>query len=164
MANINDTNGARVVGGISFGWLGVQQRIKPSSGDLIYDTSETKRGRLLSRTRVSIGESYNKEMRQEENLITDKGKTVNLAVKFGLPEAIKGNPLGCSCDIAHLAGATPPVGSHIEADYMCDYGYHNYVYFELIGFENKGESKLKIDANGDLIEETKTEAKELEEF
>lgn len=159
MANRNDTKGARLVEGVRGDYLGSPRRLHPEIGELEYDASSTRRGRKTSKARLAEGKSYNSSQKFKE----DKGETVNLAQQYGLPPSIVGN-LGCGCRTAHLTGATAPVGSHIEADYMCDVGYHNYVYFELIGFENKGENSIELDANGDLVETAKTEARELSEF
>lgn len=164
MANPNDTQGARVTGGfigyprhtpLMFNptthpgpYLGSPRRGRQATGELSY--------RPISSGQMEYG--------RNRQLKKDGGKAVETAQKYGLPKHIRGNPLGCGCNEAHLAGATKPVGSHIEADYMCDVGWHNYVVFELIGFEAKTESSIKVDANGNLIEDAKTEPRELGDF
>lgn len=148
MPNPNDTDKARVVGGFHGNSLGSRSRVRQETGQLSYGpiTSEQK------------------DYRGNRSLQHDDGKAIATARMYGLPEHIEGNPLGCKCSEAHLAGATKPVGSHIEADYMCDYGYHNYVVFQLIGFEDNTESSIKVDANGNLIEDATTEPRELGDF
>lgn len=160
MASQNDTDLARYVEGKYRGRTGSRERLHSEIGELTYDSSDTERGILTAAERLVTGENYN----YREKFKKDNGETANLATKYGLPPAIKGNPLGCGCPEAFLAGATKPVGSHIEADYMCDAGYHNFVYYQLIGFENKSEGQIKVDSSGNLTEDTKTEARELGEF
>lgn len=154
MANRNDTKTARLTEGCDlYGRIGSPSRNRPASkfGPLGYS---------LERLNADQRDWYRRNTEPLDKL-DDKGRARNQALKFGLPKVIKGNPLGCRCNEAFLVGATKPVGSHIEADYMCDVGYHNYVVFELIGFENKGEAVLKVDSHGNLVEDTAQAPREL---
>lgn len=164
MSNVNDTDGARVVDGYydKTTKLGSRQRIHPEAGGLGYDPKSKAFEEWEEGDEDSVTFLKSTGMGAADKI--DNGALNRQALQFGLPKHIQGTPLGCGCQTAHLAGATKPVGSHIEADYMCDSGWHNYVYFELIGFENKGESKLKVDVNGNLIEDEKQETKELGDY
>ncbi len=160
MADINDSDGARVVSGyIKYPRHGP---LSGTAGEYLGSPKRSGEGEMHYNTK-KLDEDQREYIKYDlgEKLLNDKGKAVSLAVKFGLPKKITGTPLGCGCRVAYLAGATKPVNSHIEADYMCDAGWHNYVRFELIGFENKSEGEIKIDANGNLIETTGIEAREL---
>ncbi len=154
--DINDTDGARLKEGYH----------RDSDGDKVLGY----RTRRRPKTPMKYGEMTPRQSQYYGNkaLQQDGGKSMDIARLYGLPEAIKApapKMLGCGCHEAHLAGATVPIGSHIEADYMCDSGWHNFVVFELIGFDNKGENKVRVDINGDLVEgDPEPEARELEEF
>lgn len=154
--NENDTDGARVIGGVMEDdgetVTGSSQRLEPKTGDLTYSEKNI----------TPLQESYAE--RNNFNLKYDGGNARKMALALGLPERVRGDPLGCTCHTAHLVGATKPVGSHVEADYMCDSGYHNYMLFELIGFEQKPETQLKIGPNGELVEDVDEETKELGDY
>lgn len=148
MAN-NDTDTARVIDGET----GSNERLEPETGPLKYSKADMNQ----QQQSYAINEL-------DETLKYDRGQSRAQALLLGLPEKVRGNPLGCRCSEAFLVGATKPVGSHIEADYMCDQGYHNYMLFELIGFEQKPQTELKIGPNGELVEDVDEETKELGDY
>lgn len=148
----NDTDGARVINGVKeedgYVVTGSRTRLELKAGNITYD----KAAMTPEQRDYGRGKKY------------DGGVSRGQALLLGLPEKVRGNPLGCGCGEANLVGATQPVGSHIEADYMCDSGWHNYLLFELIGFEQKPETQLKIDASGNLVEDVDEETKELGDY
>lgn len=99
---------------------------------------------------------YNPE-EGDERFSRDKwitpGKAANTGISLGMPASINasnGGALGCGCVEAFLHGVGDIIDGTIEADYVCDFGYHNYVIFEL---EQMGKrSGLQVDKNGNLIE------------
>lgn len=154
MASKNDTNTARVIAGDT----GSGSRLETSTGSLGYSNKH------VTRRQQEYVKNMQHDVNYRDGLRFDGGVSRTMALKLGLPPHVRADPLGCGCDEAHLVGATKPVGSHIEADYMCDSGYHNYMLFELIGFEQKPETQLKIGVNGELVEDVDEETKELGDF
>ncbi len=86
----------------------------------------------------------------------------NEALEMGLPQKIRGNPLGCACHVAYLVSVGPVIDGQIEADYQCDSGWHNYVVFQVRQYTTEGERGIKINKFGDLIESEGFQAGELE--
>lgn len=101
---------------------------------------------------------------------TSKGKmsrsveALKEARSYGLPEKIRGNPLGCGCNVAHLVSAGPVVDGMIEANYHCDSNWKNYVVFQVRQYTKEGEMGLKINKFGELVESEGYQAGELEEM
>lgn len=156
MSSSNNTKLARFVEGKDeFGCIGSENRLRQASefGSLGYDLHE-----LNYAQKIFFDGTHLKDKKD------DKGRLAKQAQAFGLPAKIRDNPLGCGCKVAFLVGATKPVGSHIEADYMCDSGWHNYVIFELVGFEQKAEDQIKINTNGELINDSDHQTQELGGF
>lgn len=165
MADVNDTDGAKVVGSSH----GSKHRLRSEFGILKYEpqTSRAKRALrngLLRMRDEGPAHGGDGQLATAETRKKDELSEPARAVQLGLPKFIRGNPLGCGCSEAHLAGATKPVNSHIEADYMCDSGWHNFVVFEIVGFENLGDATIKVNANGDLEESHEVTTGELKEY
>jgi hypothetical protein len=110
-------------------------------------------GRLGARDRLTD----NGEMNDSQQAVKD-------ARSYGLPDNIRGNPLGCGCATAHLVSASPIKDGIIEANYHCDSNWKNYVVFEVRQNTNLPENAIKIDKNGELVESTDVQTASLEEF
>jgi hypothetical protein len=88
---------------------------------------------------------------------------------YGLPPHVRaklGSQLGCGCQEAHLH-AVGDINSEslLEADYMCSYGYHNYYVFEVEQEQADSPRAIKLDLNGNMIEdEDEEEPKKLQEL
>lgn len=150
MANQNDSERAEVVAGTHDGLLGARQRVREEAGEVTYGNLSPQQQQYVASRRWTLK--------------GDGGAARDAASEYGLPNMIRGNPLGCKCRTATLVGATKPVMGHIEADYMCDSGYHNFVVFRLIGFDARAKSELKLDSNGNIVDTSSTETAELGEF
>lgn len=92
-----------------------------------------------------------KSFYKDDDVWKTMGQVAQDGMKFGLPNRIEGSPLGCGCEEAYLHGVgdITPEG-HIEADYVCDSGWHNFVVFQL-GLKER-PTQIRIDKNGDIIE------------
>jgi hypothetical protein len=90
----------------------------------------------------------------------EAGKTFGFG--FGLPERIEGDPLGCGCDEAFLAGCSAVMGNEVEADYQCSSGWHNYVVFTVAAVGAR--QQLKVDTNGNVTASEGFSAGDLEEY
>ena len=81
------------------------------------------------------------------------GEVAQSGIALGMPASIQAalhGKLGCGCSEAYLHALGDIVDGKIEADYMCDYGWHNYVVFEM---EQMGKQQgLVVDKNGNLVE------------
>lgn len=86
------------------------------------------------------------------------------AKNMGMPAYIEGNPLGCGCQIAHLHAVGAVLESHMEADYMCDSGWHNFVLFKVRAQDNRSDNSIKVNTSGELVAEQGVSPGELEEF
>lgn len=79
-----------------------------------------------------------------------EGQAAKAGAAFGMPFKINGHPLGCGCSEAYIHAIGEIRDGMIEADYMCDSGWHNFVVFEL---EEMGKQQgLVVDKNGNLVE------------
>lgn len=143
MASVNDTDGAEVVDGFN----GSRSRLRTETGDLEYKTL-----------------SFNQEHYRENSKLKKGAKNIKMALEYGLPPVVHAEPLACNCYEGHLVGATRPVNGFVEADYMCDYGYHNYMVFRLLGVDLKGQTQLKVNANGDIVETSENNPGQLGEL
>lgn len=121
------------------------------------DTAKFVRGfhgdRLGARTRQTKGgQMSSSDMRLKE------------ARMYGLPGSIRGNPLGCGCNIAHLVSAGPVINGEIEANYHCDAQWKNYVVFQVRQHTTDSERGIKIDKFGNLVADEGFQAGELGEL
>lgn len=124
--------------------------IDPSTETALFKDGFRPNGRLGAGNRLTdLPGMSASEMRRRE------------VIGYGLPAKIYGNPvLGCTCRVASLVSATQIVDGMIEADYMCDSGWHNYVVFEVRQYTSESKTQLKIDADGNVIMSTGTDADE----
>lgn len=125
----------------------------PSTGEAKFKRG-THGGRLGARER----QTKNGKMLESLQAIKD-------SAGYGLPQKIRGNPLGCGCQVAHLSSVSAVKDGLVEADYQCDASWHNYVVFEVRQNTNLPENSIKIGPNGELVEgDPDMDTAELEEF
>lgn len=89
----------------------------------------------------------------DSNHYEEPGEVARQGMSMGMPDHIEAEPagrLGCGCQEAWLHAIGEIQNGMIEADYMCDSGWHNFVIFELEQMGNR--TGLVIDANGNLVE------------
>jgi hypothetical protein len=100
----------------------------------------------------------------------EQGGAAAKAKTYGLPHVIHGNPLGCYCHEAYLHGIGNLVNGHIECDYMCDAGWHNYIVFEVrekkrrIQRPRVKKDKVLLDLYGNPMKDKGFTAGELEQL
>lgn len=94
----------------------------------------------------------------------EPGEVAKAGMAYGLPAKVNGNPnLGCGCSVAYLhATGDITQDGMIEADYMCDSGWHNFFVFELNMQERKRQ--VTIDKDGNLQADEGFTAGDLEEY
>ncbi len=70
-------------------------------------------------------------------------------ISYGIPHRVTGH-LGCGCSEAflHGMGKETPDG-HLETDYICDYGYHNYIVY-IIERKERSNTRKKIIKDGQI--------------
>lgn len=142
---LNDSEMVEVVAGEN----GSRKRLREDTGELFYG--------YMTPAQLQYAKDHSWKLSK------DTGNARKLALEYGLPEQVRGNPLACGCRTAALAGATKMVMGFVEADYMCSFGYHNFMVFKVRGVENKGQTKLKI-VNGEVVESSDNTPGELGEF
>jgi hypothetical protein len=86
------------------------------------------------------------------------------AAKYGLPAHVRGRPLGCGCNIAHLHAIGKVVKGQLEVDYMCDSGWHNFMVFQVREKKKAKPRQVLIDKFGNLTAHEGFKAQELEEL
>jgi hypothetical protein len=92
------------------------------------------------------------------------GNAAAKAAVYGLPAMVRGDPLGCGCEEAHLHGIGKVKNGQIEADYMCDVGWHNYMVFSVNEKKTKKKREVKLDKFGKVMEDEGFKATDLEEL
>lgn len=109
-------------GGESYSWS------EPLLGaDLVYDENFHD----YSHDYSTADEFYENGELYGDDIWKVKGKAAKEGAKYGLPFRIAGHPLGCGCDEAFLHGIGKLKDGQIEADYVCDVGWHNYAIFKI---------------------------------
>jgi hypothetical protein len=125
-------------------------------------------GNFLKRPILGTALTYDKGFSRsgaiDHNTYHEGGAAFDKAKAFGMTKSIRGNPLGCGCNVAYLHGIGEVKDGQIEADYVCDSGWHNYVVFEVNEIKEKEKQEVKIDVNGNITNEEGFKAGDLEEF
>lgn len=85
--------------------------------------------------------------------------------EYGLPQTVYGRPLGCGCRSATLScvGKPTPDG-YIHADYRCPSNYSNIFRFKIETAKTEEKKELKLNVNGQLVEQEGHQATTLEEY
>lgn len=91
------------------------------------------------------------------------GKEALRGIAMGLPKFIRGK-LGCGCNIGYLHAVGELKNGQIEADYMCDSGWHNFVIFQMTEKKNNASAEKQYDKYGHEITEKSFVAPSLEDF
>lgn len=139
---INKIGGLDVVANKTDSYLGT-----PITGELTYDNGFSVEGDTLD------GKGWR-----------TPGEAAKKGAEYGLPQFIYGLPLGCGCSTAWLHAIGEVKNGLLEADYMCDSGWHNFVVLRVKENKKKKERKLQIDRSGNLVEEQEVKITELEEY
>lgn len=111
---------------------------------------------------VESGPLNNEEWENFNDEYKTPGKAAQRGIDLGLPKFIRGDPLGCGCGIAYLHAVGEVVNGQVEADYMCDSGWHNFVVMQVKTKEKKRE--VKIDKFGLVVGDEGHKFNGLEEY